>query len=230
MIHKKAFKFTYQDTVFEATVTYEDMEFGERFKKPLSIYYRVQLHEPLELNCGGAFAGEAKGFAMQTLLQPEIKKNRFGFIEDESIRKEGTLINVYPLAVEKILYRYFNKKEITYYEQKVQCFEEAIDAKYMHELKRVDEEKKELKEKMKSRQIDPKEYQKLYTPIRIESETLSTEQTRRKSKFKDHYFKCCELKVKYRSFVSSKTTNCYDPYNTCMFLKHVSKTVHKIIR
>ena len=228
MIHKKELKFSRNGIDFNATVTYRDELFISAAREGFSVYYRIQLHEPVELDCGGASLSRPRGFGMY-LLQSEAYQTRRYFYkedevikdengeleyivntyvdiykEDENIQEEDNQINVYPLAIEKILYIYFNQKRIMYYNKKIERFGNAIENKYADALEVLQEQKLALRKLMRSGDIDSKEYQKRYTPIRWAKEEIESKIYWPKHNYRRRYFECCELKKAYRIYALEK--------------------------
>lgn len=149
------------------------------------------------------------------LLYRKMKQKNYVYIED-SAYKEEDYVNVYPKAIEKILYSYFNKDQITHYGQKLSVLEEAVDKKFEGDLLRLQEEKLALKKELKSGKIDSKMYQKRYTPIRVKKEELERRMFRIKHDYKRRYFQCCELNARYRVFPVQKQHHCDERNNLCV--------------
>ena len=204
MIHKKELKFSRNGIDFNATVTYRDELFISAAREGFSVYYRIQLHEPVELDCGGASLSRPRGFGMYLLQSEAYQTRRYFYKEDENIQEEDNQINVYPLAIEKILYIYFNQKRIMYYNKKIERFGNAIENKYADALEDLQEQKLALRKLMRSGDIDSKEYQKRYTPIRRAKEEIESKIYWPKHNYRRRYFECCELKKAYRIYALEK--------------------------
>jgi len=70
--------------------------------------------------------------------------------------------------------------------------------KYRNKLEALRIQKKQLKLKLKSNLIDNREYQKLYTPIRIQKDNVEHHIWDICYRFRDRYFICSRLKEIYR--------------------------------
>ncbi len=214
MIHTKALKFRYEGIDFEATVTYSDVDFTHE-----KAFYNVALHKPVEMKCGG----EQKILRGMILMCFQNKKIPHYVYDETSDGLNESEINVYPKAIEKILYSYFNRDQIAYYRKQVKQFKEAVDAKYMPQLESIRAEKLALRKKLRAGEIDSKTYQKLYKPIRLRMEEVKYRVSRLKTSYESRYFQCCELKEKYRVFAASKTRNCDDRFSLCEFVPYLAK-------
>ena len=106
--------------------------------------------------------------------------------------------NLYQIAKQQAIYQYSNRKAILKYESKVNNFKFFVELKYRPQLLLLQEQKIELKLKLKSDLIDNKEYQKLYTPIRKNRDKVKFHIWDICYRFKGRYFSCGRLKEKYR--------------------------------
>ena len=106
--------------------------------------------------------------------------------------------NLYPLVKEQIVYQYRNREAILKYETKVNNFDLRIEQKYQPELDLLKEQKRQLKLRLKSSEIDNKQYQKLYTPIRKNRDSIEHYIWDVCGRFKGRYFYCGRLKEIYR--------------------------------
>lgn len=210
MIHKKKLQFIHNGIGFDATVTYEDKPFMSVVKEQCSVYYRVELHKPVELDCGGSFVARPRGFSTYLINFEKYQTRRYFYKENKDIEEEDNQVNVYPLAMEKILYKYFNQERIVYYKKKIERFNKAIDNRYTDAREALQEQKLALRKLMRSGDINSREYQKRYTSIRKKKETIELKIYRVKHNFSRRYFECCELKKRYRAYASEKIERCDD--------------------
>ncbi len=221
MIHKKELKFSRNGIDFDATVTYEDEPIMSAATEEFSVYYRIQLHKPVELDCGGSFLSRPRGFMMYLLRREEYRTRRYFYKEDEAVKEENSQINVYPLAIEKVLYSYFNREKIVYHKKKIERFNNAVDDRYADMLELLKKQKLALRKLMRSGDIDSKEYQKRYTPIRREKEEIELKTFRLKHNYQRRYFECCELKKAYRVYVPDKIERCDDNFELCSLVSKI---------
>ena len=213
MIHKKDLHFRYENIDFEATVTYSDDPFSEAHHSTEAAFFHVQLYKPIELDCGGKRAIEDLSLS-SFMINDDLKNHRYVYAEENSLKEEDNTTNIYPLAIDKILYSYFNREKIAHYKEKVKCLKQAVDKKYRSALDAIKQKMKALKQRMKSGEITPKNYQTLLLPLRKEKEALESEISNRKWSYKEHYFQCCELRGRYRIRVFKKPSSCTDRYNS----------------
>lgn len=106
--------------------------------------------------------------------------------------------NLYPLTKDQAIYQYTNRRQILRYESKVNNFKFFVELKYQPKLLQLQEQKRELKLKLKSGTIDKREYQRLYTPIRQAKEVIEFHIWDICYRFKGRYFSCGRLKEIYR--------------------------------
>ena len=212
MIHKKEFQFEHEGITFHALVTYNDALYGKM--RDEFIYYRVKLLQPIELDCGGGIASAYLSNPLLFHMNEDAKRRHYVFNEEGQEDKDNE-VNVYPKAIKRILYAYYNRDEIAYYKEKVAKFKEKMDLKFTPALEMCNEEKRLLKKKMKEGEITPKEYQKLYTPIRKKKEEIEFRIFMLKHNYENRYFQCCDLKEKYRSYYVENMRPCFDKYDRC---------------
>ncbi len=225
MIHTKNLQFSYDDIDFEAVVTFNDSPFKDSRKLDTSVFYDVKLTKPEVLKCGGKVVQISGIMSLMLFSRQGIDANRhYIYIEDFDIKQEDENINVHPLAIEKVLYCYFNKEQIAHYKQKIEKFNELVDQKYAKVLVNIAEEKRALKSELKLGEIDSKVYQKRYKPIRLKKEEIEYKIFESKHRYERRYFECCELKARYRSFESQKMTKCDDLHSLCMLTSFLAKT------
>ena len=206
MIYTKTLHFTYQETDFEAVVTYSDEPFRKSIQNIFSVFWDVKLFKPEVLSCGGKMYQE-NGMMSLMLFISKAGDRHFIYEPDPNYEEEEDEVNIYSSVINKILYCYFNKERIDFYKKKVKCYHEAIDTKYAVKLEALRQKKLRYRKQMREGKITPKEYQKLYTPVRKEKEALDLEKFIKKDAYEKRYFKCCELKPKYRVFKPE-----YDPH------------------
>lgn len=106
--------------------------------------------------------------------------------------------NLYQIAKEQAIYQYINRKAILKYNAKVNNFKFLIELKYKAQLELFRIQKKELKFKLKSHEIDNRAYQWLYTPIRKSKDNVEHHIWDLCHRFKGRYFSCERLKEVYR--------------------------------
>jgi hypothetical protein len=197
MIHTKELKFLYDGVEFEAVVSYSDEKFENFLFKKDSIFWNVKLISPKVLDCGGKVFSVNGGMGRMMLLKSDLKNQRYAYSEDKNY-KEKNKINIYPKAIEKVIYMYFNEEIIKEYSQKIEVFGKAVEIKYDVGLKELELQKRELKKLLKSGAIDSKEYQKQYRLIKIKKDNLRYKISFLKERYYKRYFECCELKKSYR--------------------------------
>ncbi len=223
MIQKKKMNFKHDGVDFEATVTFNDMMFSEVRAGGLSLYYKVKLHKPIELDCGGEVTSAGRNFAMRMFLSPKLKNRHYFYKEDLTVLTKERNINVYPLAIGKVIYSYFNRDQIVFYTDRVKEFENALDEKYEKILEEIKLEKSALKKLLKSNVIDSKIYQTRLKPIRLKKEEIEFKVFSLKHTYKRRYFNCCELKNYYRIYNPETYEPCHDETEVCSLIKIVDK-------
>jgi len=214
MIHTQQLTFHHNGIDFEASVRYNDAPFGDRRYSKEPIFFNVQLLKPLALNCGGEFI-KIGGMSSMMLLSTSVRNHHYIYDDKSKSKKNDDEINIYPRAVAKILYHYFNREKIDYYHEKILCFHTSIDAKYEADLEALREERRVIRREMREGIIDSKTYQKLYRPIRLKKDDLEYKIFELKSNYRRRYFNCCELKKRYRVDVPELTERCDTPLGYC---------------
>jgi len=197
MIHKKELRFSFDDVQFEAVVSYSDERFENFLYKKDSIFWSVKLNKPEALECGGEVFSVNGGIGRMMLSKTNLKNRRYTYNEDKNYQEKDK-INIYPLAIEQVIYIYFNNELIDEYHQKIEIFRKAVDIKYDAALKELEKEKRELRKLLKSGVIDSKEYQKRYKPIRLKKDDIRCKIFFLKENYHKRYFECCKLKKRYR--------------------------------
>ncbi|NOR56617.1 MAG: hypothetical protein GQ531_10495 [Sulfurovum sp.] len=226
MIHTKELRFNYDHIDFEASVTYSDLPFSQSIRDMTSVFYDVKLLKPKVLECGGEVK-QIQGIAGMMIYAKQANDRQYSYIEENQNKVYDKSINVYPLAVRKILYSYFNQEKIAEYTLKVTLFNEAIDKKYALKLEMLREEKLLLKKRLRLTEINSQAYQKLYTPIRKKKEEIAFNISHLKYRFKLRYFQCCELRPKYCTFKTEKDTSSGDILSLCRLTAHLARIQKK---
>jgi hypothetical protein len=209
MIYTENLRFHYANIDFEATVRYSDLRYRETRYDKASSFWEVKLHKPEILECEGERRC-INGLSSYWLASTRAGDRRFTYVPDPDYKEEEYETNVFPLAIEKILYCYFNRDKIDYYMKKVELFNEKLDKRYAPLIEEQREKRLSLRRKMRAGEITPKQYQKLYKPIRLKKGELESKVFWTKKSFKDRYFKCTELKNRYRDFTYEKGKRCLD--------------------
>jgi len=214
MIHTELLRFNYENTDFEATVTYSDLPFRESRRDFTASFWNVKLHKPEALECGGEVKRINNGMTMM-LYATKAGDQHFVYVPDPDYEEREDETNIFPKAVEKILYCYFNKARIAYYREKIKCFNEAIEKKYAPLIEAQRAKRRALRKKMSAGEITTDQYQKLYRPIRLEKEALESKVFWAKEHYRRRYFECCELKGHYRVFQAERAKHCFDAFRWC---------------
>jgi len=213
MIHTEQLRFSYENTDFEATVTYSDLPLRASSRDQGSVFWNVTLHTPEHFECGGEVK-HLQGMA-RMILNTKAGNQHFVYVSDPDYEEKEDETNIFPKAVEKILYCYFNQERISYYREKIKCFNEAIEKKYALLIEAQREKRRALRKKMRAGEITTDQYQKLYRPIRLEKERLEMKLYWTKHLYERRYFECCELKERYRVFNAQKAKRCFDEFRWC---------------
>ncbi len=223
MIHTKNLQFSYNDIDFEAIVTFNNISFKNVGRSDTSIFYDVKLIKPEILECGGKVF-QISGMSLM-LFSGQMGDRHYIYKEDSDLENDGDNINVYPKAIVKILYCYFNKEQIAYYRKKIVTLNEAVEKKYATALNGLQEEKLALRKQLKSEEIDSKTYQQRYKPIRLKKEEIAFKISGIKYNYKRRYFECCELKPCYRTFLPQDVVKCKDTdlYTFCGMTRYMAK-------
>lgn len=222
MIHTENLQFSYSDIAFQATVTYSVAPFSNILEDCRSVFYDVKLFKPEVLECGGEVV-TINGCINVLNFMSGVVDRQYVYREDIDYEEESR-VNIYPQAMEKVLYAYFNKEQIYHYKKKIYMFENAVDKKYAPNLQEIQKEKFALKKQLKSGVIDSKVYQKCYREIRLKKEEVEFKISVRKHRYKKRYFECCELKPRFRSFEAQKAKTCYELFTPFCFTSYLAKT------
>ena len=127
---------------------------------------------------------------------PKYKTHRFYCSANKEEVENQT--NILPLVKEQVVYQWHNRQKIEKYEKQVRNFNFLIEQRYEPLVVELKEQKKELKQKLKSGEIDNIEYQRLYTPIRKEIEKAEFKIWRKCRNYRGRYFERGLLKESYR--------------------------------
>ena len=185
----------------------------------------IDVRAPEALECGGEVK-QISSISSLRLAATKAGNWYFVYVPDPDYEEKEYETNIFPKAVEKILYCYFNKARIAYYREKIKCFNEAIEKKYAPLIEAQRAKRRTLRKKMRTGEITTDQYQKLYRPIRLEKERLEMKLYWTKHLYERRYFECCELKERYRVFNAQKAKRCFDEFrwcNTSLIVKHMSK-------
>ncbi len=191
-IKKKQLQFKDDKFTYHVQIVYDSSPFGYSDNSFWKIrLYKVNdehLQIPLEYHYI-----QSRGFIMQS------KAFREHSFHCTTRRKEiEGKTNLYPIVKAQAIYQYSNRKAILKYESKVNNFKLFVELKYQPRLLLLQEQKRELKLKLKSDEIDNKAYQKLYTPIRKNRDEVQFHIWDICRRFKARYFSCGWLKEIYR--------------------------------
>ena len=191
-IKNKQLDFTYNKTTFRVKITYDTSLFSEGEPS----FWQTKLYqvddERLTIPITYKYV-QSRGWLLQI---PKFRKHSYICSTRRKVFEDKT--NLYPLAKEQITYQWFNRKAILRYEAQINHFNFLIERKYQHKLAPLKEQKRELKQKLKVKEIDNKQYQKLYTPIRKQIDKLEHRVWDICRNYRNRYFDCDRLKQIYR--------------------------------
>jgi hypothetical protein len=191
-IKKKSLQFKHNEFTYHVQIVYDFSPFGYGEKSFWKIrLYKVNdkhLQIPLEYHYV-----QSRGFIMQSL---QFREHSFHCTTRRKDVQGKT--NLYPIVKAQIIYQYTNRKAILKYESKVSNFKFLVELKYQPQLDFLRIQKKQLKLKLKSNEIDNKQYQRLYTPIRKNRDKVQFYIWDICYRFKGRYFFCGRLKEIYR--------------------------------
>ena len=191
-IKQKQLQFTHKDIEFKVQTVYDTSNFSDG---NLSFWqFRVIkvdnqfLDTPLEY----------KYIQNRRWLNqiPKFRKHSFYCSSSRKLIEDKT--NIYQLIKQETIYLYFNQRAIAKYKLQVDNFNSIIQKKYQHQLEKSREQKRVLKQKLKSSIIDNKQYQKLYTPTRKKIDEVKFHIWQLQDKYKNRYFDSGRLKQIYR--------------------------------
>ena len=191
-IKQKQLQFTHKDIEFKVQTVYDTSNFSDgnlSFWKFRVIKVDNQfLDTPLEYK----YIQNRRWFNQI----PKFRKHSFYCSSSRKLIEDKT--NIYQLIKQETIYLYFNQRAIAKYKLQVDNFNSIIQKKYDKKLIPLKEQKRELKQKLKSSIIDNKQYQKLYTPIRKKIDDVKFYIWQLQDKYKNRYFDSGRLKQIYR--------------------------------
>jgi len=191
-IKNKQLDFTINETSFRVKITYDTSLFSEGEPS----FWQTELYqvddERLTIPNTHKYV-QSRGWLLQI---PKFREHSFTC---STRRKEfDNQTNLYPLTKEQIVYQWFNRKVILKYKAQINHFNFLIEQKYNKKLAPLKEQKRKLKQKLKVRKIDNKQYQKSYTPIRKQIDKLEHRVWNICRNYRNRYFDCDRLKEIYR--------------------------------
>ena len=191
-IKQKQLQFTHKDIEFKVQTIYDTSNFSDGnlsfWKFRLIKVNNEFLQTPIEYKYiqNRRWLNQIPKFRKHSFYCSSSKKS----IEDKT--------NIYQLIKQEAIYLYFNQRAIAKYKLQVDKFNSIIQKKYDKKLIPLKEQKKVLKQKLKSSIIDNKQYQKLYTPIRKKIDDVKFYIWKVQDKYKNRYFEGSRLKQIYR--------------------------------
>ena len=193
-IKNKILQFKHQETTFRVKIKYDTSPFGVGNKS----FWETKLYQvddiKLLIPITYRFV-QSRGWLLQ------IPKYKIHSYICSSRRKEFEhTTNLYPLVKEQVIYQWLNRVEICEFETQINNFNFRIEQKYQQILIPLREEKRALKQRLKSAEIDNKQYQKLYTPIRKQIDDVEHKIWNICWNYKNRYFSCDKLKEIYRVY------------------------------
>jgi len=192
-IKNKQLIFTYNETTFRAKIKYDTSPFGIGNKS----FWQTELYqvnnERLVIPITYHFI-QSRGWLLQI---PKFINHSY-ICTSRRKKIKNTTTNLYPLVKEQIIYQWFNRKVIYEYEAQINNFNFLIEQKYNKKLVPLKEQKRELKQQLRSGKINNKQYQKLYTPIRKLIDDVESHIWNICWDYKKRYFICDRLKQIYR--------------------------------
>jgi len=191
-IKTKHLQFTDNQITFRVRIKYDTSPFGVGDKSFWQTKLYVVDDERLLIPLTYSFT-QSRGWLLQ------IPKYRNHSYICSTRRKEfEDKTNLYPIVKEQIAYQWFNRKTIFRYKTQINNFNFLVEQKYQFLLIPLKEQKRELKQRLKSAEIDNKQYQKLYTPIRKQIDEIEFHIWNICRNYKNRYFNCGKLKQIYR--------------------------------
>ena len=191
-IKKKQLQFKDDKFTYHVQIVYDSSPFGYGEKSFWKIrLYKIndkRLQIPIEYHYV-----QSRGFIMQSKA---FREHSFHCITRRKEIEGKT--NIYPIVKAQAIYQYTNREAIQKYESQINNFKFLVELKYQPQLIVFKEQKRELKLKLKSNEIDNKAYQKLYTPIRQSKDKVQFHIWDICYRFKGRYFSCGRLKEVYR--------------------------------
>ena len=191
-IKRKTLQFTDNEITYYVQIVYDTSPFGygnkSFWKIKLTRVNDERLQVPLEY-----YYVQNRGWISQSL---KFREHSY-YCSTRRKDIEGKT-NLYPLAKDQVIYQYTNRRQIQKYEAKINNFNFLIKLKYQPSLLKLQEQKRELKRRLKSDEIDNREYQSLYTPIRKSKDKIEHHIWDVCRKFRHRHFECDRLKEIYR--------------------------------
>ncbi len=191
-IKRKAFQFSDNEITYYIQVVYDTSPFGygdkSFFKARIIRINGELLSTPLEYKYT-----QHRGW-----IQQSKKFREHSYYCTPSKKEVENKTNIYPLIKEQLIYQYTNRQQIQKYESQINDFSSKLELKCQPQLQQLQEQKRALKLKLKSGEIDNKEYQKLYTPIRKSKDKLEFHIYIIQRNYRERYFKCGRLKEGYK--------------------------------
>jgi len=193
-IKNKQLDFTINETSFSVQIKYDASLFSEGNKS----FWQIKLFQVddkrLTIPLTYKYV-QSRGWLLQI---PKFREH--SYICSTRRKEFENQTNLYPLAKEQIAYQWFNRKAILRYEAQINNFNFLIERKYQHKLATLKEQKRELNQQLKLNEIDNKQYQKLYTPIRKQIDKLEFHIWNICRNYRNRYFDCDRLKEIYRVY------------------------------
>ena len=191
-IKKKTIQFFNNQNYFTVLVKYDTSPFSEGspsfWQSRLVQVDKERLNNPLTYK-----HTQIQNWQLQI---PQYKTHRFYCSANKNEIENQT--NILPLVKEQVVYQWHNRKAIEKYEKQVSNFNYLIEEKYEPLIIELKEQKRELKQKLKSGEIDNIEYQRLYTPLRKQIEKVEFKIWRKCRNYRGRYFDRGRLKDIYR--------------------------------
>ena len=191
-IKHKTLQYTKDKFTYHVKIVYSESKFGYGEKAFWeTVLYKVNdklLTPPLEYRYV-----QNRGWINQN---KKFREHSFHCSARRKILENRT--NLFYIVRDQVVYQYTNRKVILKYESKVNNFKFFVELKYRSKLEALKIQKKQLKLKLKSGEIDNREYQRLYTPIRIERDNVEHHIWDICYRYRKRYFSCDRLKEIYR--------------------------------
>jgi len=192
-IKQKQLQFTDNSITYNLQIIYDTSKFG---------YGDLSFWKTRLFKIDDAFltpAIEYKYIQYRSCLNYQIKKFReHSFYCSTRIREIDDKTNLYPLAKDQAIYQYTNRKAILKYEAQINNFNFLVEQKHKEKLLLLQQQKRELKQRLKSGEIDNKQYQKLYTPLKKSKDSVESKIRGLCRNYRNRYFSYGRLKDAYR--------------------------------
>ncbi len=193
-IKNKQLQFNHNETTFRVKIKYDTSPFGvgknSFWETSLYQVNDTKLLIPITYNFT-----QSRGWLQQI---PKFRNHSYICSTRRRVTEHTT--NLYPLAKEQVIYQYYNRKLIFKFEAQINNMNFLIEQKYNQKLIPLLTQKRELKQRLKSTEIDNKQYQKLYTPIRKQIDNVEHKIWDICWNYKKRYFSCDKLKQIYRVY------------------------------